>query len=56
MSKKSFDQRLKEKWLRKQREENAQRSASMSEFRRMNEMVDSVAAYVLPVLFRRRNR
>lgn len=58
MSKKSYDQRLKERWLRKQRKQDAECDASMSEFRRMGEMAKSIAFVlpILPTLFRKRNR
>lgn len=52
IAKKSYDQRLKERWLRKQRKEDAECNASMSEFRRMEKMARSI----LPFLFRKRNR
>jgi len=55
MARKSYDQRLKERWLKKQRKQDAECDASISEFRRMGEMARSVAAF-LPILFRKRNR
>ena len=53
MARKSYDQRLKERWLRKQKKERE--ILGISDFRLMANFYSAVS-FLLPMLFRKRNR
>ena len=55
MAKKSYDQRLKERWLRKQQKDKDQLQSWRGFDKAMSKMSD-MAALILPFLFGKRNR
>lgn len=56
MARKSYDQRLKERWLRKEREERVLCNTAMNEFYKMENTSRYVAAFILPIISHGRNR
>ena len=54
MARKSYDQRLKERWLRKQKKEDYYHD-TMLELPSLKSMVNMAMA-ILPILFRKRNK